>query len=464
MDTISSQSAEFVLMNTQRGKTQFSKQLILKHLQSDNYYVVFFVLDNNTALAIQTQEAISNGLEQHKTFALHSLSNNIEPDIIQHINLMQHGNDYAPFIFALNNIHQIPRLKRIMQHAKTLGFKTLLVVDEADKTYPLCRDTLYQHTDRWIFVSATLGKLIHFPECAAAPIKRPTHTTITSPYRGFITQDARVMEFNTVSFKEDDALRCIRDRRNYFFEQVRCHDGNMRHRKVLIHGSTIMRMIQLTKELAAEGWGVVCVIGPGTFAAKNGQILAGVKNRKITVAQSIAALCIQYQLHTDRPLAVIGNRKMDRGITYHNWDDGFIFTDCILGNVNNTDTAVQKAGRLAGNIAHRPEFPSIITWWANAQTIQNITMQIQHSNAIDTNIFNMHFKGKFHIHGPFDSYQILNKHKFLTQKNNKLYIHTGAKLLHNYNISIHTFILHAIKYNTPLAAQILNKFYIITIH
>ena len=449
--------SEFVLMNTQRGKTAFTKQLVLKYINDQNHtYIPFFVLDNNTSLALQTQDAMK---DVATCFALHSLANNTEQQIIEYIT-NSIDND-KPFVFALNNQHQIPRLARIMTTAKRLGFEPILVVDEADKTYPLCRHALYDCTDRWIFVSATLGHLHDFPECAAAVIAQPIQDNIA--YRGVITQDARLMTYTVTNNKEEDALQFINQRRDYFFERVVCTDGQLRHRKVLIHGSYILRMVQLTKDLAAQGWGVVCVIGPGTFAAKDGRIVAGVKNKKITVAQSIAALCAQFNLGDDRPLAVIGNRKMDRGITFHNWNDGIIFTDCILGNVNNTDSAVQKAGRLAGNIALRPQYTGILTWWANNTTIEHIVNQhiLIHNANNSINIAQLLYKGKFHIIGPFKHYSTLKKHKHITHKQHKICITYGATIhSHTINISLkHAFTL--LKNYQCFAAKINNYYYIL---
>lgn len=457
--------SDFILMHTQRGKTAYTKQLVQHYLSLDPTYLPFFVLDNNTALAVQTQQALE---DLGTCLALHSLGNTNEREIITHINLHSHDHTTQYLVMALDNAHQIPKMARIMQHAKNIGYKPLLVVDEADKTYPHCRDTLYPLTDRWIFVSATLGTLKRYPECLAAVVKHapvpspdPYHgiiSTVTSDNRGY-----RTTEYVTDGYKEDAALQCLRDNRNYFFGHVIGADGVARHRKVLIHGSSIQRMVQLAKTLASEGWGVVCVFGVGTFAVKDGEITGGVKNRKISVNQAIAALVQQYQLDQDRPLAVIGNRKMDRGITYHNFVDGIIFTDCLLGNVKNTDSAVQKAGRLAGNIASLPQFHNALNWFSNAHTLQRILEQCQFilnstSNKPLSTSLNLHFN----IIGPFYSYKILKKHKHILSHNNHIIITHGAQLYRqSYNISLSDAITLA-SHLLCFAAKIHNRYYILT--
>lgn len=439
--------SEFVLMHTQRGKTAFTKQLLSRYPD----YMPFFVLDNNTSLAVQMQDALA---DMGECLALHSLGNTDERSIKAHISVHN-----RPIVMALNNKHQIPKLQRLMKHAQSIGLRTILVVDEADKTYPHCRDALYSCADRWIFVSATLGQLHQYPECAAAVIRNAPDTL--GQYRGIMSENSRAIEYALGSSKEQSALACTREKHDYFFSRV----VGERHRKVLIHGSSIARMVELTKTLAAEGWGVVCVVGPGTFAAKDGHILGGLKTKKIAVAQSIAALCDKYQLCNDRPLAVIGNRKMDRGITYHSWDDGIIFTDCLLGNVAGVNTAVQRAGRLAGNVALRPEFCGALTWWANAATLARIIKQcatIAMAQA-DSPICTTFNQGAFIVLGPFKHQRQLNSHSFIikTPHTHKLTIKKGAPWCKDaYNTSFNNAIALLNTY-TCFAAKIQQLYYIL---
>jgi hypothetical protein len=443
--------SEFVLMHTQRGKTAFTKQLLSRYPD----HMPFFVLDNNTALAVQMQDALA---DMGTCLALHSLGNTDERAIKEHIShCVQPPIVMAPIVMALNNKHQIPKLQRLMKHAQSLGLRTILVVDEADKTYPHCRDALYSCADRWIFVSATLGQLHKYPECAAAVIRHAPDTL--GQYRGIMSENSRALEYTIEGNKEQSALNCIREKRDYFFGRV-----GERHRKVLIHGSSIVRMVALTNTLAAEGWGVVCVVGPGTFAAKDGRILGGLKTRKIAVAHSIAALCDKYQLCSDRPLAVIGNRKMDRGITYHSWGDGIIFTDCLLGNVASADAAVQKAGRLAGNVAHRPEFCGALTWWSNAATLSRIinqcaTIAVAKADSPICTTFN---QGAFVVLGPFKHQRQLNSHTFILKTpHNTVAIKKGAPWCRQaYNTSFNNAII--LLNNFPcFAAKIQQLYYIL---
>lgn len=86
----------------------------------------------------------------------------------------------------------------------------------------------------------------------------------------------------------------------------------------------------------------------------------------------------------DRPLFIIGRRKVDRGLGFHyaprDGSDGLVWTDMILGRVDDKDTAVQKAGRLAGVVAQCPQFPTTLTWWTDEKTKQNVT---RHNSVVD---------------------------------------------------------------------------------
>jgi hypothetical protein len=112
-----------------------------------------------------------------------------------------------------------------------------------------------------------------------------------------------------------------------------------------------------------------------------------------------AALYWMYRrenLH-DKPLYVIGNRKVDRGLGFHfaprrndagEFDpiavefesaefvsmggDGLIFTDEILGQIHRQETAAQKAGRCAGIIAQSPNYCGNVHYWTDNKTAELI--------------------------------------------------------------------------------------------
>jgi len=75
--------------------------------------------------------------------------------------------------------------------------------------------------------------------------------------------------------------------------------------------------------------------------------------------------------------------KVDRGVTFHyappSGRNALIWTDIILGEVLDESSAVQRAGRLAGNIAHCENYvPG--TYWTDEETWNKI---ISHNRGID---------------------------------------------------------------------------------
>jgi hypothetical protein len=103
------------------------------------------------------------------------------------------------------------------------------------------------------------------------------------------------------------------------------------------------------------------------------------------------------------PLFIIGCRKVDRGLGFHyaprshisitkktvdygygpvEFDgvSGLIFTDMILGKVDNISTAAQKSGRLDGIIGQCPQCPVSLTWWTDELTSSNV---ISHKTIVD---------------------------------------------------------------------------------
>jgi hypothetical protein len=86
----------------------------------------------------------------------------------------------------------------------------------------------------------------------------------------------------------------------------------------------------------------------------------------------------------NKPLIIIGRRKVDRGLGFHyaprDGAEGLIWTDIILGRIEDKNTAVQKAGRLAGIIAQCPQYYRKCTYWTDERTQNDI---LRHNKIVD---------------------------------------------------------------------------------
>ena len=114
------------------------------------------------------------------------------------------------------------------------------------------------------------------------------------------------------------------------------------------------------------------------------------------------------KLHlNDKPLVIIGRRKVDRGLGFHYCPrkndevtidykleegtlvtsnrEGLIWTDMILGKIEDVAIAVQKAGRLAGIIGNSPQYPGSIHYWTDEHTENSIRRHNNSCSGIVTN-------------------------------------------------------------------------------
>ncbi len=79
----------------------------------------------------------------------------------------------------------------------------------------------------------------------------------------------------------------------------------------------------------------------------------------------------------DAPLFILGNRKVDRGLTFHyapisNDSYSFVLSDLIMGKISNWRRAVQAIGRGNGVIKHRLDFSGVIHYWIDPTTYLNV--------------------------------------------------------------------------------------------
>jgi hypothetical protein len=104
-----------------------------------------------------------------------------------------------------------------------------------------------------------------------------------------------------------------------------------------------------------------------------------------------------------KPLIILGRKKVDRGLGFHyaprrsglgpttldfdghgpvhtDGKEGLIWTDMFMGYIEGKETAVQKAGRLAGIISQCPQYPGQLTWWVDKQTGTHVE---RHNKVVD---------------------------------------------------------------------------------
>ncbi len=99
-----------------------------------------------------------------------------------------------------------------------------------------------------------------------------------------------------------------------------------------------------------------------------------IKSRNALIAKVYNETYVELQ---NAPLFILGNRKVDRGLTFHyapvSEDSySFILTDLIMGRIPNWKRAVQAIGRGNGVIKHHRDFIGTIDYWVDPITIENV--------------------------------------------------------------------------------------------
>jgi len=424
----------FVLLNTQKGKTA----IVARHLtewtklnrETDTKIVPIIFMMNDRTLADQTQDTLVR-VPDSKIFQLSSNSKTTEDEILTYIDAWSHDtyNDYStPIILTLPNNSQMRKIVKIMERIRdrALNRQSRLryapLIDEFDQVYPQIRDKLLSYIEcdaalhKLGFISATDGDTIDdYPECANAHFE--SHSENSPEYRAFHHADSVVKIITRGPKKHNPfAYKVIDENAAHFLQPIVLSNGQNSYRKIIVNGdSSRASMESFARKIteptnhgsSSSNSGAAYCITINMFGVKlfiDGQA----KRRKsIRGCRLNAVLYWLYKREKleDKPLYVIGNRKVDRGLGFHyaprknetgDFDkqiiefdgeavaseqgEGLIFTDIILGQIGRTETAVQKAGRCAGIVAQCPHYCGNVHYWTDAKTAESIR---QHNRKVD---------------------------------------------------------------------------------
>jgi hypothetical protein len=422
-----------VLLNTQKGKTA----IVAKHLaewtqlnQSAGLKIVPVVfMKNDRTLADQTQDAFLSidpetnkpKVPNAKMFQLSSNSKISEMEILTYMDAWAsdtYGDYQTPIILTLPNASQVRKivnlLERIKHRVLTRGssLRYAMVIDEYDDVYPIIRDRLlpYIQCDQALhklgFISATDGDTLDdYPECANAHFE--SHGEDSPDYRAFHHIDSIIKTIPKAPKKHNAfALKIIEENVAHFSEPVTLPNGEISYRKIIVNGDVKRESMEIFARKMTEPGANYCITinmyGLKLFI--NGRPK---RSKRIKGCRLNEALYWMYRHEclNDKPLYVIGNRKVDRGLGFHfaprkneanKFDpfpvefesteyvslggDGLIFTDEILGHVHRQETAVQKAGRCAGIIAQSPNYCGHVHYWTDSKTAELVLM---HNKKVD---------------------------------------------------------------------------------
>jgi len=417
LELIPNPITSFILLNTQQGKLKQSANKI-KDWITFGKVVTFVIVANDKTLSDQTSEGIEKtiGRLNIRLFSLSSNSKITLDEIKMYIDAFEGDtfDEYIPPVIVLlaNNIQCIKMLKlqahitrKIMLNSSKLRFANLF--DEADVVYKKLRNytidyqgnqisLLYFNTVNNIgliglcFVTATDGDLLDdYPECSNAYLNK-VHLSESDVlnYRGFHTVDSIIHRSSHISKNQNNkyALEIIKDNYSHFTQKL--SNGNFRN--TIIHSNASTNSMEKLAIDLDKLVGANSIIFNGKHSTsikvyKDGKLIATVKTRNKKFNEMLMYVYTRFDLN-DSPLFIIGRRKVDRGLGFHfpnrenkiisglygditvSENDGLIWTDMILGRIEDKKSAVQKAGRLSGIIASHPNYHGNIDYWTDNDT------------------------------------------------------------------------------------------------
>ena len=429
---ISNPAMFFVLFNTQKGKSAITiKKIITWARDPIKKFVPILMLESNIGLGDQTVNGIVDRMEaegvQTKVFKLVSTEKLSVDAITNYIDTyvgFPEDNKPMPLIVALTNDKQLAKVLEVLAHIVSRQhhrFPNLcygLIWDEADRTYPGARDKVMRVAGKELcirnftldniaalggcgWITATEGSLLdseEYPECANAySVTSEINEVDEKHYRAFHHSEAivKTQKFSKKNNNENFMKVFSENKDEHFMKIIRDKEGKHCYRKTIINSSAkTADHTKLAKELNAQRCHAM------TFN-QSGLTVYAVdmpKQRFKTKGRSFNELLMyaykKCNLHT-APLFIIGRKKVDRGLSFHyaprsyiekkpktldfelgplelDGVEGLIWTDMFLGHVEIKESAVQKAGRLAGIVGHCPQYTGSLTWWTDEDTEREV--------------------------------------------------------------------------------------------
>lgn len=413
----------FVLQNTQKGKMRIASLEIKQWGQDISKKVVaFIIVDNDKTLADQSVDGINRvfGEQKVKIFTLSSNSNTTFDSIKIYIDAYANEPDYAmPLIALLANTKQCEKMLKLIHHidkkvsSRGSMLRYGMIWDEADKTYTSLRDKevkvdgIYVSCRTFIieknnalyrlgFVTATEGDLLDedYPECANAyhyPVDISQEDL--QYYRALHHPESIThnIPFTSKHTNNSYATQILEDNKQHFMTPIMLPSNVLYYRKIIVNSNAKTEdMTQFAKYCNRIGLYAMVFNGIGGTSIKlydtDGSVITfKTKGKKFN--ERLFYIYKKYNLH-DKPLIIIGRRKVDRGLGFHYCPrtndkiilegelgdlitenrEGLVWTDEILGRIEDKATAVQKSGRLAGIIGNSPQYPGHTHYWTDEYT------------------------------------------------------------------------------------------------
>lgn len=434
----------FVLQNTQKGKMKIASLEIKAWGKDKSVKVVaFLITDNDKTLTDQSVDGVIKtfGDQRVKIFPLSSNSKTTFDEIKTYIDA--YANDLTeeedepdypmPLIALLSNVKQCEKMLKLLMRINEKCVKNrsrlryALLFDEADKTYSGLRNKVFniggenvscrtfivdenKALYRLGFVTATDGDLLDedYPECANAYL----YPVVIDPedqmhYRALHHPESithRTPFYASKHTNNSYATQIFEENGEHFNTPITLSSGEVYYRKIIVNSNAkTADMAKFAMECNSRGMYAFVFNGYGGASVKVYRPGFSVISYKMKGKRFNERLFYLYKflILNDKPLVIIGRRKVDRGLGFHycprtndesqidgelgilntNNRESLIWTDLILGRIEDKNTAVQKAGRLAGIIGNSPQYSGTSHYWTDEYT-ENLIRR--HNTIVDT--------------------------------------------------------------------------------
>ncbi len=305
------------------------------------------------------------------------------------------------------------------------SIQSYIFFDEADQTYPLAREILMKSIfdlnvyetfkvirplnsiNKVYWISATQEEMVlAYPECTISKQALIQFQSGVMENHYSILDESAIIHSNIQSKdmeNNDYLLQVVENNRCHFFDKM----SNNSYRKII--GMTNVdnnKQKILANTLNSMGANVILLNQDGLFLYFNDictikyimndmlNVLEEKKNVNYTYDKSNFIKVEDFEIKSrnaliakiynetyvelqNAPLFILGNRKVDRGLTFHyapvsEDKKSFILTDLIMGRIPNWKRAVQAIGRGNGVIKHHRDFIGTIDYWVDPITIENV--------------------------------------------------------------------------------------------
>ena len=430
----------FILQNTQKGKTKIVVNELKRWAQDNTKKVVtFYIVDNDKTLSDQSVDSITRNFEKInvKIFSLNS-NTKVTFDIIKPYIDAYAGDtegDYSmPIITLLCNNKQCEKMLKLLAHIEkkvsvnNSQLRYAMIWDEADKTYSQLRDKAFTINNTTItcktftvdntialyrlgFVTATDGNLLDedYPECSNADLYLVEISQEDQKnYRALHHEESitHIMPFTSKHTHNSYAIDILENNKEHFTTPIVLPTGEIYYRKIIAISN------HRTKDM--DEFAKYCISNNNYYAIVfNGNSGTSIKiysyenDIRVYKTKGCKFNELLYYLYkklnlNDKPIIIIGSKKIDRGVGFHycpNNDDeiviecvpklgklisknrdGLVWTDIILGRIDNIASAVQKSGRGSGNIGNSPQYSGTTDYWMDEETEQKIR---RHNTMVD---------------------------------------------------------------------------------